>query len=100
MTHLFQRAYEGELLNIKIKLIGTTLEITPEHPVLTQQGWVKAGELKVGDKVAVGSAKGNSAAPVFDLAATEYADELELQTNESFVRVRRPSSYQNSGRQC
>lgn len=100
ITHLFQRAYDGELLNIKIRLIGTTLEVTPEHPILTQQGWVKAGELKVGDKVVIGSPKGTWVAPLFDLAATEYADDLELQTQESFVRVRRPSNYQNSGRQA
>ena len=29
VTHLFQRAYDGELLRIKVKLIGTTLEVTP-----------------------------------------------------------------------
>jgi ribonucleoside-diphosphate reductase alpha chain len=100
VTQLFQRAYDGELLNVQIKLIGTTLEVTPEHPVLTERGWVKAGELKIGDRVAIGSAKGIWNAPMFDLAATEYADELELQASENSVRVRRPSSYQNSGRQA
>ncbi|MEW5941444.1 MAG: ribonucleotide reductase N-terminal alpha domain-containing protein, partial [Chloroflexota bacterium] len=100
VTHLFQRAYDGELLRVKIKLIGTTLEVTPEHPILTENGWVKAGDLRVGDKVAIGSPKGVGAPPRFDLAALEYADELELQESATSIRVRRPSSYQNSGRQA
>ena len=100
VTELFQRAYDGELLNIKVKLIGTSLEVTPEHPILTENGWVKAGELRVGDRVAIGSPEGVWAAPVFDLAALQYADGLELQVNDESVRVRRPSAYQNSGRQA
>ncbi len=100
VMELFQRAYDGELLNIKVRLIGTTMEVTPEHPILTEKGWIKAGELKAGDKVAIASAKGTWATPAFDLAASQYADELELQANEDSVRVRRPSNYQNSGRQA
>jgi ribonucleoside-diphosphate reductase alpha chain len=100
LTQLFQRAYNGELLRIKVKLIGTTLEVTPEHPILTEKGWVQAGDLQVGDRVAIGFPKGTNIAPRFDLAASEYAAELELQENEVAVRVRRPSTYQNSGRQA
>ena len=100
VTQLFQRAYDGEILRVKVRLIGTTMEVTPEHPILTEKGWIKAGDLRVGDRVAIGSPKGTRVAPHFDLAASEYADELELQTNEAAVRVRRPSSYQNSGRQA
>ncbi|MFZ5880885.1 MAG: adenosylcobalamin-dependent ribonucleoside-diphosphate reductase [Chloroflexota bacterium] len=100
VTEMFQRAYDGELLNIKVRLIGTTMEVTPEHPILTEKGWTKAGELRVGDRVAIGVANGTWIAPVFDLAASQYADELELQVEEGTVRVRRPSTYQNSGRQA
>ncbi len=100
ITHLSRRAYDGELLRIKVKLIGTTLEVTPEHPILTVHGWVKAGELKVGDKLAIGYPKGVHPRPQFDLAETVYAGELELQLREDAVRVRRPSTYQNSGRQA
>src|SRR5258706_1270777 len=100
VTHLFQRAYDGELLRIKVKLIGTTLAVTPEHPILTSRGWVKAGELQVRDKVAVGFPKGIGAPPSFDLAETVYADSLELPLIEAAVRVRRPSLYQNSGKQA
>ncbi|MFN8491407.1 MAG: ribonucleotide reductase N-terminal alpha domain-containing protein [Caldilineaceae bacterium] len=100
VTELFQRAYDGELLRIKIKLIGTTMEVTPEHPILTPRGWVKAGELNIGDLVAIGTARGVRTAPRFDLAESVYAEEMELQATESAVRVRRPSTYQNSGRQA
>ncbi|MBI5842832.1 MAG: adenosylcobalamin-dependent ribonucleoside-diphosphate reductase [Chloroflexi bacterium] len=100
VTQLFQRAYDGELLQIKTRLIGTTMEVTPEHPILTERGWVKAGELRVGERVAIGVPKGTWQAPAFDLAASQYADELELQASESSIRVRRPSTYQNSGRQA
>ncbi|NDJ75182.1 MAG: adenosylcobalamin-dependent ribonucleoside-diphosphate reductase [Chloroflexi bacterium] len=54
VTELHRRAYDDELLRIKFKLIGTTMEVTPEHPILTPNGWVNAGDLKVGDTVAVG----------------------------------------------
>jgi ribonucleoside-diphosphate reductase alpha chain len=100
VTELYQRAYSGTLLRIKIKLIGTTLEVTPEHPIMTPAGWVRADELRVGDKVAVGIPQGIRLAPHFDLAESVYADELELQVAEAAVRVRRPSAYQNSGRQA
>ncbi len=100
VTQLFRRAYHGELLRIKVRSIGTTMEVTPEHPILTEKGWVKAGDLQVGDRVAIGFPKGTNIAPHFDLAASEYAAELELQENEVAVPVRRPSTYQNFERQA
>jgi len=100
VTELHQRAYSGTLLRLKIKLIGTTLEVTPEHPIMTPAGWVRASELRVGDKVAVGIPQGVRLIPHFDLAESVYADELEMQVAEATVRVRRPSAYQNSGRQA
>jgi len=100
VTEVHQRAYSDQLLRIKIKLIGTTLEVTPEHPILTPAGWVRAGELAVGDRVAIGLPRGVRSTPHFDLAELVYADELEMQVAEGAVRVRRPSSYQNSGRQA
>ena len=100
ITETFQRAYDGELLRIKIKLIGTTLEVTPEHPVLTPRGWVKAGELKVGDSVAVGMPAGERPTATFDLTQLVYVDDLEVQAEPNRIRVRCPSSYQNSGRQA
>lgn len=68
VTHLSQRSYEGQLLRIRVHRIGTPLEITPEHPVLTPRGWVPAGDLRVGDRVAVGFPVGEIPVPTFDLA--------------------------------
>lgn len=46
----YRRQYEGEMI-----LVGTAaghgLRITPNHPVLTDRGWVPAGLLCVGDHV-------------------------------------------------
>ncbi len=100
VTEVHQRAYNGKLLRIKIKLISTTLEVTPEHPILTPTGWVKAGELAVGDKVAIGVPQGVRSTPHFDLAESAYADELEMQVAEAAMQVRHPSTYQRSGRQA
>jgi ribonucleoside-diphosphate reductase alpha chain len=90
VTELFQRAYNGELLRIKVKLIGTTIEVTPEHPILTPTGWKRAGDLRVGDQVAIGVPSGTRPTPHFDLAESVYAEGLEIQTEEEAVRVRRP----------
>lgn len=100
VTELFQHSYQGELLRLHIKLIGVTLEVTPEHPILTPNGWVKVGELAVGDRVAIGAPRGVRPALRFDLAESVYAEELAVQAAEESVRVRRPSDYQNSGRQA
>lgn len=46
----FRRWYEGEGVVIRTAS-GNELTITPNHPVLTEQGWVAAGELSEGDYV-------------------------------------------------
>lgn len=97
VRHAYKREYAGELLTIKIHNIGTPLEVTPEHPILTMNGWVNAGDLKVGDWVAIGALEGAESFVAFDLATIECTADLEMQTSESAVRVRRPSIYQNSG---
>ncbi len=100
VTETMQRYHEGDLYRIKVKLIGVTIEVTPEHPILTPDGWVEAKDLKVGDLVAVGVPQGETPPPTFDLAQLPYAEELEVQVADESVRVRRPSTYQNSGRQA
>ncbi|MFF0512435.1 phage minor capsid protein [Streptomyces sp. NPDC004250] len=44
------RRYEGEVVVIHTAS-GVELPVTPNHPVLTPEGWVPAGALKVGDHV-------------------------------------------------
>lgn len=45
------RRYEGEIIVIHTAS-ALELSITPNHPVLTSKGWVRAGDLVVGDNVA------------------------------------------------
>lgn len=44
------RWYEGDLVEI-VTAGGLHLPVTPNHPILTPQGWVAAGLLQVGDDV-------------------------------------------------
>jgi len=41
----------ADLLNIELEC-GEEIKCTAEHPILTKEGWVNAGELKMGDFVA------------------------------------------------
>lgn len=43
----FRAVYEGPL--VVVVLGDTTLEVTPNHPILTQHGWIIADKLQVGD---------------------------------------------------
>lgn len=45
-----KRWYTGEVIEIATES-GNLLTVTPNHPVLTNQGWVAAGALQVGDHV-------------------------------------------------
>lgn len=47
---LFRRKYRGIMTELVLPL--GTLKVTPNHPILTDRGWVKAELLKVGDKIA------------------------------------------------
>ena len=46
----FRRWYEGELVIVGLAG-GRELAITPNHPVLTERGWVSAGLLREGENV-------------------------------------------------
>lgn len=46
----FRHWYRGELV-ILVSDSGETLKLTPNHPVLSAQGWVAANLLKVGDHI-------------------------------------------------
>lgn len=49
-----RRRYSGELIVITTAA-GDELTITPKHPVLTEQGWIPADLLGVGDRIVRGS---------------------------------------------
>ena len=43
----FKRYYSGDMVTLTTKS-GRKLTVTPNHPILTRAGWVKAGEIDVG----------------------------------------------------
>lgn len=45
-----KRWYEGDMVVIKTSS-GNNLSATPNHPILTDSGWVSIGEINVGDNV-------------------------------------------------
>lgn len=58
-----QRWYDGDLIVI-LTASGKKLSCTPNHPVLTPSGWVKAGLLNVGSRVVSSRLTDRDAAPV------------------------------------
>lgn len=46
----YRRLYEGKLTSI-VTSSKSVLKCTPNHPILTDKGWVGAGSLKIGDKI-------------------------------------------------
>lgn len=46
----YRRYFEGEIVTL-ITATGNKLTITPNHPVLTDRGWVRAGLLNEGDQL-------------------------------------------------
>lgn len=50
VSNIFKRAYKGPIVYVSTKS-GRTLSITPNHQVLTTNGWVASSLLNVGDKL-------------------------------------------------
>lgn len=50
ISNVYKRWYEGAMVNITTKS-GRSIKITPNHPVLTSRGWIKAGLINLSDKV-------------------------------------------------
>lgn len=59
MSAVYRRLYEGPVIDL-FTASGKKLSVTPNHPILTNCGWVRAGLLKKGDNI-VGSLGTNSA---------------------------------------
>ena len=50
----YRRYYEGEIVTL-VTAGGHELTVTPNHPVLTDRGWVSAGDLQEGDNLVSGT---------------------------------------------
>ena len=87
VTAVMRRHYAGEV--IVIEAGGRRLQATPEHPVLTQRGWVLAGELTEDDEVMVwDTAASFMPAKITSLRRVPYHGEvynLSVEGVESFV---------------
>ncbi len=52
-TVMFRRHYEGEIVRIRTRF-GNDLSVTPNHPILTDCGWVAAKDIQKGYNVVSG----------------------------------------------
>lgn len=65
ITGVSARKYDGDIIIIRTES-GKLLRITPNHPVLTDSGWVNAGILRKGDSVLCSLDSKRSTAPDYD----------------------------------
>lgn len=54
----FKRLYNGPIIDIKTAS-GVSVSVTPNHPILTPDGWVSAGSIKRGDQIFVAGRSDN-----------------------------------------
>jgi len=77
------RWYSGELVEIETRS-GAVLASTPNHPILTVQGWVPMGLLEQGDQV-VSQGGSERSALIEDVASSVGEHSMEVAvTDESF----------------
>lgn len=62
-SRLYRRPYSGELVTIETKN-GRRLTATPNHPVLTPNGWLPVGQINVGEDLICQVGRGGRAAHV------------------------------------
>lgn len=71
----YKRYYEGEVVTLTTKS-GRRLTVTPNHPILTCAGWVKAGEIDIGHSL-IGADRADALVsgidPNVDNKPTEFA---------------------------
>lgn len=73
VSNVFKRSYKGVMVYITTKS-GRTLSITPNHHVMTDGGWVAAGELNLGSKLVCGDSRAISLHHKEDNVVAQFAD--------------------------
>ncbi|QZA71138.1 minor capsid protein [Pantoea phage AH01] len=73
VSNVFKRSYKGVVVYITTKS-GRTLSITPNHQVMTDHGWVAAGELNLGSKLACSDSRVVSLHHKEDNVVAQFAD--------------------------
>lgn len=53
ISKIYKRAFEGKMFTIKTRF-GNKVSVTPNHPILTNRGWIGAQFVNIGDKCFVG----------------------------------------------
>ena len=51
ISNVYKRSYKGAIIDIATKS-GRSISVTPNHPILTGRGWVKAGDINCTDQLA------------------------------------------------
>lgn len=73
VSNVFKRSYKGVVVYITTKS-GRALSITPNHQVMTDCGWVAAGELNLGSKLVCGDSRAISLHHKEDNVVAQFAD--------------------------
>ena len=73
VSNVFKRSYKGVVVYITTKS-GRTLSITPNHQVMTDRGWMAAGELNLGSKLVCGDSRAVSLHHKEDNVVAQFAD--------------------------
>jgi recombination protein RecA len=84
---------EQEVISLTLRS-GESLQVTPDHRIFTERGWVKAGELEVGDRVARPRRAGGfgDAEPI----PPEHARLLGLLIGDGYVGGKTPIAFVNA----
>lgn len=73
VSNVFKRSYKGVVVYVTTKS-GRTLSITPNHQVMTDRGWLAAGELNLGSKLVCGDSRVVSLHHKEDNVVAQFAD--------------------------
>jgi hypothetical protein len=76
---LYNREFKGEYVKLKLKGLNLNTKMTHNHPVLTNRGWVEAGNLEITDLISLRSGLLNSQNSKIDLyeLLKEYEHHIE-----------------------
>lgn len=51
VKNTWDREHDGDVIGIKVYGYPHTLWVTPEHPILTERGWINAGDVSSSDRL-------------------------------------------------
>lgn len=69
VTQTMGRFFEGDLVGVRARGLGTGLTCTPEHPFLTTRGYIRADSLRMSDHLATPFRMGDDHPALLDVAS-------------------------------